>query len=421
MDHMPLKPNTILGSIDLTVEIHELKTANLTAQQVISLLYSASNITSLFLSTDLADGEEDDDTDPSQSSRSAARKRKDEEAARLTEPITQILSAITSTGGSLSHFTWRTPNSTSSRFTRPPAFWVALYAHAPTIQSLQLDFFEHEVSTLPIPPIAFPALTDLKLDTCSAHGDDGSSIQLLLKACSATLQSLDFEWPRCDLSSCQLQNVDWSQLSFKHLTNLSLNGWDFDSASLAGFLARHSTVTVFRDAVEGPYCEDGIQVLERTTLPKLCTLYKHHADARTLAEYFDPDAHRPIKHLALSLGYRAGEKIGELAALEAAGKRLEVLELYGEVRDWRIEEDKASSDDENDERKQRQEKEVNVRAPQALETWLSHFTALQELGINLESGGVIFRQSDGKWGCAKPAAEQDLVRSLSLSLFYLCI
>jgi hypothetical protein len=435
--------NVILGT---SISIHDLHTASQTANHILSLGPSAATITKLSITTELPESYRDLVKD---------------EVSQLTSPITQILSTIASTGGSLVHFAWLAPQSTNIPLTRPPTFWTALYAHAPTLESLQLEFFEHEVHTVPNPPSTFPSLTSLALDTSSAHGDDGSSIHALLRSCP-TLSKLSFVWPICDLSTCQITNIDWDAYTFPHLTHLSLNGWDFAPVQLAAFLARHPSIQVLRDGVDGPYLDDDddeeAKPLEKDTLPNLCTLWKSHAfsESRSLVKYFDVRAKRAIKHLTLDIGFGGYVYLEELVGCEKAREGLEVVELEGGVERWRVEEeedeenvekeeDKIKKDEdkiEKDEHRIKDEEEnitkedpeiekedeitpkQNDETPKenpksnippilpAMHTFLSHLHALRDLTIQLASGTISSRNpATGEWESGEPANQKDLVSS----------
>jgi hypothetical protein len=456
MTALPQDTNEILGTTSLSVLIHDLRTASQTAQRILALGASAANITKLSISTEFTEAEEtafrqngrkppaSDLTSPIEQTLAASSEAEDEapkqdRVSELTSPIVQILTTITATGGSLAHFSWLAPDSTGTPFTRPASFWSALYAHAPTLDFLQLDFFEHEVHNVPPPVTNFPVLTTLVLDTNSAHGDDGTAIHVLLKSCPM-LSKLTFDWPGCDLLTCQIQDIDWDSYTFPHLTHLSLNGWDFAPQKLTAFLARHDGVEVFRDAIDG----DEAIPLDMETFPVLHTLSKRgvHTSSKDLVEYFDPRAKRAIKHLALDIGWGGSRDLENLGGMKCAREKLEVLELRGDVKYWRPEDESSedesgkdesgkdesgkdeSSEDESgkdestadESGKDKSSKDDNIPPTlSALQTLLTHFHALHTLTITLESGNIYSRNPEtGKYEVSdNPPDQQDLVRILA--------
>jgi hypothetical protein len=228
--------NAIEGTQNLTIRIHDFKAADAVAKQVLDLHEQAAKITCIHVDVttyfealdeqeEVADAAQanlkfadnvEDTTTPKESppennaSRDADRTAADRTAAHLCAPLTAILTAITSHGGNLRQFIWPATHHTDRNFTRPAEFWTALYAHALGLVELHLDFFCHEVGALlPLPSsTTFPALRTLKLDTNSAHGDDGTAVDSLLRVCP-NLDALHFEWPLCDLETCQIRSVSW--------------------------------------------------------------------------------------------------------------------------------------------------------------------------------------------------------------------
>jgi hypothetical protein len=385
--------------LETSISIHDISTAPGVAKHVLDLGPSAARITKIHISTAFSDSE---DTFT------------EEQISHLTSPIAQLLTTISLTGGSLTHFTWSAPSSTSTPFTRPASFWSALYAHSTTLEFLQLCFFEHEVHHLPAPPHSFPCLKTLKLDTSSAHGDTGTSIHALLCACPA-LTTLVFEWPGCDLETCQIQNINWDEYTWTGLKELELNGWDFAPTRLAALLGRHKGVEVFRDGVDGPYVDEHAShiPLDGNVFPKLQTLRKRRGDARRLAEYFDPRANRPIRRLILDIRFNAARTLGELSACEGA-TTLEELELRGDVGSWRCKAWESDSSEDEEQRKTRKTKEAETPPIfMALRTLLEKLTALRELAIELDSGNTFSKNSKtGEWESDAPPNQDDLERLL---------
>lgn len=234
--------NTIEGDLELKIYIRNITTVNATAQQIVQLKELAAKITTTEIDT---------------STFFQAAEEQEEIADRWSEEIVCphliiILDAIKPHGGGLTAFLWPAPRHTGEYFTRPQNFWRALYAHASTFQKLHPDFFCHEVHTVPPSPpcVTFEALKDLRLDTSSAHGDNGAAIDTLLKVCS-NISTLHFEWPPCDLESCQNRNVSraWR---FPQLKHLRTSGWNFAPAAYTDFLVRHSDLTSIAECLDGP-------------------------------------------------------------------------------------------------------------------------------------------------------------------------
>jgi hypothetical protein len=399
MSTQPQNTNEIL---ETSISIHNLSTASEITQRILDLGPSAARITKLYISTDFSNSED---------------KFTNEHVVSLVQPITQILTHISSASASasLTHFAWLAPSSTTSPFTRPSEFWAALYIHAPTLRHLTLDFFEHEVATLPPPP-AFPALRTLGLDTSSAHGDDGTSIHALLTSCPL-LTALTFEWPACDLETCQIQNIQWSAYTFPALTALELNGWDFAPVAFAAFLARHRDVERFVDGVDGPYVDENEEHigLAATVFPKLRELWKRRGSERGMGQYFNVEARRPIKRLVLDVeGFDGAKKLQELGACGHAQK-LKELELRGPSRAWRVKEWESDSSEDEDGKRERKSKEAETPPILlALRTVLDKLDGLKELGIELESSSYYSKNSKtGEYENDELPNQDDLVRILA--------
>ena len=305
---------------------------------------------------DLTEVNEADEAAKKASDEAAARKKRIAErraqeekgtqlAARRCAPLIRLLDTIRSHGGSLKHFSWWDSWYGGGPFTRPQAFWTALFAHCATLESLKLDFFEHEVKHFAAPETTFPALKKLVVDAGSGHGDDGTGVDALLKSCP-NLLTLYFAWPGCDLNDCQIQKVSWD-FTFPALTRLELNGYNFAPEPLAAFLARHSNVETLNNAIGYYRSEDSASppYIADAVLPQLRAL-KKSGEAK-IAAYFDESTQRPLRHLRLISYFSQGCTVAELARLESARTGLKVLEIEGNIRDWRPEEE--SSDEEEEE------------------------------------------------------------------------
>lgn len=414
MSLSPGKVNTIVGETELTLRVRNLETLHSLVKEICSTPGLPGKIKCVDIVSHDDDEEEEEEesnmnttTTPlklpssTREERRLAREATEEAgrnlAPRLCAPLIRILDAISNTG-SLQRFAW-TASSTSSPFTRPPSFWTALYAHTSSLQHLSLDYFEHEVRHLPSPPSSLPNLTSLQLNAVSAHGDNGSAIEAFLCACPA-LQSLDFTWPGCDLLSCQIQGISWTY-TFPALRSLSLSGWDFAPAALSDFLHRHDGVRVFSDGIDR---EGEDEESESDVFPALTHLRKKRGPAVGVLKYFNSDVRRPIKMLAMEINYNSVSALRELASLESV-RSVKVLELHGEVRDWRPKEVYPDSSDDEDEAFPEPEK---PRVMDMLKECLGAFTGLEELGIGMESGDVMYRRPDGVLGSPDPATGEDL-------------
>ncbi|XPS92985.1 hypothetical protein M3J09_002360 [Ascochyta lentis] len=328
--------NTIEGEQELTINIYDMITTEATLQQVLELCEQAAKMEHIHIDISsyfrtLEEAEElaynaekslqiSNDTEVTSSSLSSgpcvaeAKPDPTSIAAFLCAPITTILTTTTSHAGSLSSFTWPAFSHTDRKFTRPPSFWEALYAHASTLETLHLNFFCHEVRTIPHPPanVKFGKPRDLRIDASSAHGDDGSAIDDLLGKCE-NIEVLSFEWPPCDFPSCRIKGVSWAWTS-PQLRQLSVFGWNFAPAAYIDFLARHPGIRSLDERVDGPYGEDGegyaIVQLPITALPNLRTLKEAYTHTHPLSVYFDTAADRPLGNLMLYVKSYSGVEQG---------------------------------------------------------------------------------------------------------------
>ncbi|KAH7370981.1 hypothetical protein BKA66DRAFT_470399 [Pyrenochaeta sp. MPI-SDFR-AT-0127] len=442
------KVNTIIGTTELTIQVRNQETVNTIAKEIHESPELANRITTIDILTDEGDdkGEEEQEKKilgtsavekqkdelvssqtnehteaekkdtkhlPSAEERLIARKAAQEEGARLAtrlcEPLIQILHSTTN----LKHFHWRASYCAGTSFTRPHSFWAALFSHSLSLQTLQLDYFEREVDQLPLPQTTFPKLQTLKLNAVSAHGDDGTAIDALLASCPS-LVYLDFAWPRCDLDGCQIQNIFWGY-GFPLLTRVSLSGWNFAPKSLHAFLERHATVETFSDGIDYYEGDSGSEPrsLDKHVLPNLRALNKSSGPLTKVQAYFNEDAKRPIRHLALHVGFHARSVLTDLSKLPRVKAELEILELHGNVTDWRELEPDSSDEDGEDEGDDKESYQHPAPMPQVLRACLAGFEKLQELGLGLESGLITHRRKDGKFGHPDAATAEDLKYLLS--------
>lgn len=234
--------------------------------------------------------------------------------AEYCQPLIQLLGAIRAAGSGLESLLWRSRPASA----RPPLFWTMLWYHAPTLCILDLNFAAHEVHSLPPPQVNFPALRTFRLNAEGAHGDNGSSIDTLLKSCPG-LEALEFRWPRCDLTKCQIRNVTWDY-KFADLKNLRLSGWDFAYEASSKFLAKCVNVEYFGDDFQsrtrvecsdipdsGPQGDDENAELDTAELdaiigmmPKLKHLSVGAMSTRGISHWFNPIVKRPITRLRVT-------------------------------------------------------------------------------------------------------------------------
>ncbi|KAF1355773.1 hypothetical protein EJ07DRAFT_181761 [Lizonia empirigonia] len=447
--------NTVEGDQEITIKICDISTAGALAQQVFELGEQAARITSIHVDTtsyfraleeaeDLAylaeknlkvSDQSKDTTVSSPSDLITVNTPVDPSsiAASLCAPIITILAAITSHSGSLTSFTWPASSHTHCKFTRPLAFWSALYAHILTLEKLHLDFFCHEVHDFPPPPagVMLERLKALTIDASSAHGDDGSAIDDLLARCK-NVEVLTVEWPPCDLDSCQIKGISWGW-SFPKLEYLRVSSWNFHPAAYTDFLVRHPGIISLEERVDGPYDESGQAYadvnLPATALPNLGKLKKAYTNTHSLASYFDTAANRPIRTLTLCVGGHPGVEQGlmEITDPTPAQTHLRTLEFMGDIKCWRDEEtNNDSSDDEDEtaqERQQRKETEnqdrlsrLPTRLPTILKTALPAFSTLAKLTIEMDSSIETLDPSTGTYTSPPPMNESDLLALLALLL-----
>lgn len=392
--------NVILGTTDLTLQIHDLSSAGTIIQHTLNSPGLAQRITKVDIVTkrdDVKKEVEPTTVPESDSQATKSRAQLDQEylaakqlavdaaarrAAHCCAPLIQLLNTIQEHGGSLTNFSWTTTHCASASFTRPQTLWSAIFAHTPTLLTLHLDFFEHEVDKLPVFGATFPVLKRLKLDTSNAHGDDGAAIDAILRACPQ-LEHLEFIWPICDLMSCQIQNISWAYV-YPHLTHLTLNGCCVAPPPLARFIANLPLMQVLNEDIE---FETGREAYEPPSLgmnklPQLKALYLGSPLWSNV--YFDESARRSISHLALNGGKYAFDKLAKLPRVQQG---IKTLELYGSISNWRF------RDMEGDEGKARR-----APGPQKALTLDSMFPSLdnlQELGIGMSSGNISYPKPDG--------------------------
>ncbi|KAJ4299683.1 hypothetical protein N0V90_004929 [Kalmusia sp. IMI 367209] len=401
----------------------------------------------------------DDSTDAEQEpqwkrDRAAEEKIANARTARLCEPITRLLSALSSTSTcNLQVFTWLEVDEDLPG-TRPVSYWEALYAHAPTLRVLKIDYTTHEVHHLPTlaPSTPFSSLRELHLDASGGHGDNGTAIDALLKA-SPNIETLVFRWPVCDLDTCQIQNITWDY-EFRNLKRLDVAGYDFAPVAFKAFLERCGGVEVLSDKAETVFytdSDDGVETgvnskggeeekcaLEPSMFPHLTTLrVSSESDCRSLGMWFDPIVNRPIRHLRLS-GFAMKHQLDELMNVDSRMlANLKVLELDGVVTLWRKErtDSDSDSDDDDDDKdgKDNNKNDINIDiddddsnekgherhqqeeklsdTAKALQTILPHLSSLQELSIELDSARVSIYYTD------KPSEHPPAMSFEDLKLF----
>ncbi|KAF2627405.1 hypothetical protein BU25DRAFT_63144 [Macroventuria anomochaeta] len=414
--------NIIGGDQELTIKICDIINAEVLAKQVLELRQGAAKITSIQIDVTayfqaveeleqlaIATEEKLKLSEPGENTSAAPPTNPsviEIDELTLCTPLITILDFVKSHNGGLKSFTWPAPSYTGQAFTRPQSFWTALYAHAPTLEKLYLDFFCHEVHTLqPFPSnTVFPALKELRLDTSSAHGDDGSTIDALLHACP-NLETLHFEWPPCDLESCQIQNITWGW-TFPNLAQLHVFGWNFTPALYTSFLLRHPSLVSLSERVDGPCDPSKGEAIETrlppAALPNLKSLIKDFTTTHRLSDYFDPAANRPLTNLTIHLSTFQGveQDLFEIAMSPVAQTTLLRLEFCSDMSCWREHEVFSSSSDSDETASERQAKHIKAqqawteierkRAPNILKTVLPSFVNLDELCIEMDS-------SNGTW------------------------
>ena len=272
---------------------------------------------------------------------------------------------------------------------------------------------------MPPPRVPFPHLRTLHLDTSGAHGDDGTCIETLLKF-SPNLEELHFEWPNCDLQSCQIQNVSWNY-DFPNLKRLKIRGWDFAPPALKRFLKRCENVEEFFDGVETTFFANSPTPLDAGTepdeeldenkstensdslesdncelevgmLPKVKKLYIATDSVRSVAAWFHPDSTRAIQHLRLYHPFTLKRQLCALAeATPLLLAKLKTLEIEGDVTFWRVDGETSEDVDESlDDKTVPKETEKLSSAARALQPLLPSLPNISELGVGLDSTCVSF-------------------------------
>jgi hypothetical protein len=242
----PAVSNTIEGVDELSIKICDITTASSMADKVLELGEQASKITSIHI----------DSTSYMRTWNGKSGSPDAIEVSTLCAPVVSILEFIKSQNGSVKSFTWLAHGYYySKKFTRPIAFWTAIFDHALTLETLHTGFFRHEAHQLASQPpkIRFPALTCLCLDAVYENGSDGSFIDAMLHNCP-NVEDLRFTWTQCNLDACQPRKVTWSW-TFPNLKKLYVHGWNFAPEAYDDFLERHPSI--YADGlVCGPYDSD---------------------------------------------------------------------------------------------------------------------------------------------------------------------
>lgn len=239
--------NTMEGVDELSIKIFDITTADSMADKVLELGEQASKITSIHI--DLWGYMETIDE-----FRRSASPDVLERSSTLCAPVVSILNFIKSQNGGVKSFTWDGYYD-GQKFTRPTAFWSAIFDHALTLETLDIGFFCHEGHHLaPQPPqIRFPALTHLCLDASNGDGSDGSFIDAMLHNCpNVENLHLMFMWTQYDLDACKVQNVTWTY-TFPNLKKLYTDGWNFAPDAYNKFLKRHPGIESNAGFICGPY------------------------------------------------------------------------------------------------------------------------------------------------------------------------
>lgn len=456
--------NTIEGDQEFTIRIRDVTTADAIAEKVKKLGKDAAKITSIHIDTTsyfqaldeqeklnpastrpvkkedipwpTPTAEEFEEAANINTRPSGAPPDPDPRAAAVCRPLIDIHNAILNSpnDGNLKTYSWPAPNHTDRHFTRPNDFWSSLYCFD-TLEYLHLDFFCHEVDEVTQLASAgdpsFPELRTLRLDTSSAHGDDGTAIDQILHGCP-NIESLHFEWPPCDLNGCQIKNISWTW-TFPKLHSLTVYGWNIAPAAYTDFLVRHPGIKNLEERVDGPYEEEGKEYasmhLPGTALPDLRTLKKEYTGGHRLRDYFNLTASRPIRHLTLhARSYQGAEQeLLDITTATTAQTNLRALEFLSEIRSWRDEEpDSDSSDDEDETTEQRQvrkeqeeqhrQERATRRLPHILKTVLPSFTNLNKLTIEMDSSNGTWDSTTKDFITPAPMGGDDLVKVLALLL-----
>jgi hypothetical protein len=240
----PTVSNTIEDVDELSIKICDIITASSMADKVLKLGEQASKITSIYI----------DSTSYMKAWNGPRSTFPDAtEVSTLCAPVISILKFIKSQNGGVKSFTWLAERYYYGReFTRPTAFWTAIFDHALTLETIHIGFFCHEAHDLASQPpkVCFPALTHLYLDASNEDGSDGRFIDAVLNNCPK-VEDLCFLWSQCNADVCQIQNVTWTW-TFPNLKKLYADGWNFAPNAYQDFLKRHPDIESLKELVTGP-------------------------------------------------------------------------------------------------------------------------------------------------------------------------
>lgn len=424
----PSEPQTGVNAIDgNTITLGNLETAHTIVEELLASRETAARITEIVV-TVIVDEEEEKKAKGYVGMDCEEKKKKmNEEAARVCEPLTNILRAITDQGGSLTHFIWPVPyygHWPQINFTRPPSFWDALYAHSATLTHLNFSTSPRELNTMPAPNTTFPALRQLVVDANSAHGDDGTAIDQLL-AHSPNVELLRFTWPSCDLRTCQITDLGWSY-TFPRLRSLAVKGWLLDPKPYIEFLSRNPSIEVLSDNIEGLYelkmisedkaegwdiCEPAKEPdleIDPNTLPNLKALTGDSSLYPTQA-YFAAGANRPVTHLSM---WSIARGLLALSKMSTATEKIVVLDMHGGVGGWRLKE--KDSEKKGEDEVQTADGKVLGYMMQAAQSALPEFKNLREFGIDMDTTDTTVKQPDGTWALRDAMNKTDVVGILTI-------
>ncbi|KAF1960933.1 hypothetical protein CC80DRAFT_489164 [Byssothecium circinans] len=405
--------------------------------------------------------EEEADEETARARRIAAAEQEKKQAEAeweiLSTPLIRLLTKLQT----LKEFHWLSPNANYAYAGfRPASFFHALYTHAPSLQSLTLGFFVHELHDVPAPPptTRWPKLRELNIEAGTAHGDDGTAVDAILRqaSCSAdedggaesALETLTFYWPRCDLEDCQIQNISWAY-AFPSLKEMKVNGYLFaaQSAAFSDFLARCPELVSFSDGVETGLNEkeqeqqregseeETKKVLAETTLPKLEKLaLASVASPRSVRQWFDNEAKRPIREVEISSAFSVRSVLEDLARVEPEERLqgVQVLGVSAGIDEWRPRRKEPDTDSdegsrpaskkqdqaspESTEQATQKEKEDSPSAVcRALQTVFKRVPNLREFTADMESANTMFTDEGGKWVNPPPSDEEDLKRLMCIT------
>jgi hypothetical protein len=340
----------------------------------------------------------------------------DKRMNKLCAPIISILNGIEAAGGSLEAFSWGHEDGWwDSNGTRPKEYWAALWKHARTLKKLDIGFYTHEVHKVRPAGVAFPSMRELRIDASTAHGNEGDAVEHLLKSCPS-LETLDYEYPGCDLETCQIKGITWDY-TFPKLRSLSVRGFENSPKKYIEFVTRCPTIEAFFDGLDA-YDSDYDEKVSypNEALPNMLQLCVPGGGYRSLDQWFSSINDRPLHHIRVESAHRWSQF--KSITLGNVSSTLKCLEFGGGALDWRPVKPYEADSDDDEETIQKEKEEYDQREreregynylPKAVKDLLPKLDGLRELGVSLDSNNISMSDGHGGWSGPPPMTFTDLV------------